>query len=51
MGAGVSEWWLTDKVPGGVLKYLFKAKKDGAPALEMELDSYGKNAKSVLGSF
>jgi hypothetical protein len=51
MGAGVSEWWLTDKVPGGVAKYLFKAKKDGAPALEMELDSYGKNAKSVLGSF
>ena len=51
MGAGVSEWWLSDKVPGGVVKYLFKGKKDSAPVMEMELESFGKNAKSVLGSF
>ena len=47
---GTSEWWLADKVPGGTVKQLQKNPKSDEDRFEMELQAYGSDAKSELGS-
>ncbi|MBI4400750.1 MAG: DUF799 family lipoprotein [Nitrospirae bacterium] len=51
MGAGVSEWWLSKDVPGGVVKYLFREAKEAKPVYEISLAKYGANAATTLGSY
>lgn len=47
---GNIEWWTTDKVPGGVVKYLLKDKEEGV-VWTSTLKAKGKDATTVLGSF
>ncbi|MFN2548185.1 MAG: hypothetical protein ABR567_12180 [Myxococcales bacterium] len=47
---GTSEWWLTEKVPGGTVKQLMKNPKSDEDRGEMQLSAYGSDAKSELGS-
>ena len=49
-GEGQVEWWITDKVPGGVVKYLGNDKKEGV-VWTSTLKDKGGNATSILGSF
>ena len=52
---GVGDWWLSDKVPGGLVKYeVTHSQTQGEAQPEkytVELIEYGKDAKSRLGSF
>lgn len=51
---GIGEWWLTDKVPGGLIKYQVtgSSEQEGkASQYTVELVGYGKNASTRLGSF
>ena len=45
-GAGQIDWWLSDKVPGGLVKYTVRGE-DGEEA-SMQLRGVGKNAKPML---
>lgn len=47
---GKIDWWITNKVPGGVVKYLFKDKEEGV-LWSSTLKAKGKDATSMLGSF
>ncbi len=47
----VSEWWISDQVPGGIVKYLFREGKGAQPAHEMTLVKFGQNATTVLSSY
>jgi hypothetical protein len=49
-GSGSVEWWTTERVPGGVVKYRF-LDSDGSPVWDASLVEYGKKAESILGSF
>jgi hypothetical protein len=49
-GSGRFEWWITEKVPGSVVKYQF-LDSDGSEVWVVSLVDYGKKAGSVLGSF
>ena len=50
MGNGKIEFWLTDKVPGRVVKYSIKGQGEGSSFTAVLID-YGKGAKSILKSF
>jgi hypothetical protein len=50
-GSGLSEWWLSDQVPGGVVRYLFRPAKDDPPVYELTLVRFGQNAITVLNSY
>lgn len=47
----VSEWWISDQVPGGIVKYLFREGKGAQPSYEMTLVKFGQNATTVLNSY
>lgn len=47
----VSEWWLSDQVPGGAVKYSFREGKDAPNSYEMVLEKFGQNATTVLSSY
>jgi hypothetical protein len=47
LGGGNLDWWLTDSVPGGMVKYSVHGEGE-TPAI-VELTSFGKGAKSELG--
>jgi hypothetical protein len=47
---GTNEWWLDTKVPGGTVKQLVKNPRSDDDRWEMELNAYGSDAKSELGS-
>ncbi len=49
-GEGDVEWWITDEVPGGVVKYLISSKEEGVIWSSI-LKEMGKNATTILGSF
>lgn len=49
-GEGQVEWWITDKVPGGVVRYLANDKKEGV-LWTSTLKEKGSNATTILGSF
>lgn len=49
-GAGKIEWWVTEKVPGSVVKYQF-VDSSGALAWSVSLVEYGKKSETILGSF
>lgn len=57
MGGGTLDWWLSNNVPGGLVKYSVTAPSDSQGsgpnknAYIVELVGFGKNAKSELGSF
>ena len=57
MGGGTLDWWLSNNVPGGLVKYSVTAPSDSQSAgpnknaYVVELAGFGKNAKSELGSF
>jgi len=46
---GVAEWWLASQVPGGMVKYSFQ--EGGETAYAAELQAFGKNAQTRLGSY
>ena len=46
---GKQEWWLTDQVPGGWVRYKASAP-DGEASFTMELVAHGTGAASELGS-
>lgn len=55
-GGDTQEWWMTDRVPGGVVKYLYSSPTGGSgnqPAdasyYDLRLVDYGANARSELG--
>jgi hypothetical protein len=50
-GAGLSEWWLSDQVPGGVVRYLYRESKGSAPLYELTLTKFGQNASTILKSY
>lgn len=47
---GSHEWWLDRKIPGGTVKQLVKSPHDDQQIWDMELASYGSDAKSELDS-
>ena len=49
-GEGQVEWWIVQKVPGGVVKYLTNDKKEGVVWTSI-LKEMGNNATTILGSF
>jgi hypothetical protein len=49
-GEGEVEFWLTDEVPGGVVKYLISDKQKEVVWLSVLIEE-GSNAKTILGSF
>lgn len=57
MGGGTLDWWLSNNVPGGLVKYSVTGAADQESSgpnknqYVVELASFGKNAKSELGSF
>ncbi|MFQ5907004.1 MAG: hypothetical protein ACE5JA_10605 [bacterium] len=52
---GIAEWWLSDKVPGGLVKYQVttsESKEEGErEQYTAELTAFGSNAQSRLQSF
>lgn len=48
---GIGDWWLTDKVPGGLVKYQVTNAQEQDKKYVVELVAYGRDAKSRLGSF
>jgi len=49
---GLSDWWLSDSVPGGLVKYKFTADGEGdKKEYTAEITAFGGDAKSKLGSF
>lgn len=49
-GGGKIEWWMTDRVPGGVVKYLFDDGQ-GRSDWTSSLAEHGKDAKTILGVY
>jgi len=49
-GEGNIEWWITDKVPGGVVKYI-ATDNEKKEVWESILTEAGSNAKTILKSF
>ena len=49
-GEGEIEWWITEEVPGGVVKYLLNHKEEGVIWTSI-LQETGKNATTILSSF
>lgn len=49
-GEGEIEWWITDSVPGGVIKYQLKTKEEGV-VWSSTLKEKGTNATTILKSF
>ena len=49
-GEGKVEWWITNTVPGGVVKYLLSGKDEGV-VWTSNLKAKGEGATTVLGSF
>ena len=47
---GKIEWWQTQKVPGGIVKYQL-TDTDGTVVWSASISEYGKKAESELGSF
>ena len=47
---GKHEWWLQEKVPGGTVKQLVRNPRSDDDQWSMELQAYGADAKSELGS-
>jgi hypothetical protein len=47
----ISEWWLSDQVPGGAVKYSFREGKDSPNHFEMVLQKFGQGATTVLSSY
>jgi hypothetical protein len=52
MGGGTLDWWLSNNVPGGLVKYSVTSDQEasGKNAWVVELVGFGKGAKSELGS-
>ncbi len=51
---GIGEWWLTDKIPGGLVKYQVTgsgSQEGQTDQYTVELVGYGKNANTRLGSY
>ncbi|MGQ9610438.1 MAG: hypothetical protein ACUVWN_14155 [bacterium] len=51
---GIGEWWLTDKIPGGLVKYQVTSSSSQEGQTEqytVELVGYGQNASTRLGSY
>ncbi len=49
---GIAEWWLSDKVPGGLVKYQVTAtEEDDKEEYTAELTAFGDGAKTRLESF
>jgi curli biogenesis system outer membrane secretion channel CsgG len=51
MGAGTSEWWLNESVPGGVAKYLIRASRKNKVVYVLELADMGSDATTILNSY
>jgi len=49
-GEGEIEWWITDTVPGGVVKYQLKSKEEGV-VWSSTLKEKGTDATTILKSF
>jgi len=49
-GEGKVEWWITDSVPGGVVKYLARDNEQKTVWTSI-LREFGKNAETVLSSY
>jgi hypothetical protein len=47
----ILEWWISDQVPGGIVKFVFREGKGAPPGVEMVLVKFGQNAKTVLSSY
>ncbi len=50
MGSGKVEWWMTDKVPGGIIKYKI-TDENKKVVMTAVLTDYGKGAKTILGVY
>jgi len=50
---GIAEWWLSDKVPGGLVKYQVTATEEegGKEQYTAQLTAFGDGAKTRLESF
>ena len=51
IGGGTYEWWTTEKVPGGVVRYLLREKDAAKPIYDALLVGFGKGATTKLGSY
>lgn len=52
MGSGGEvEWWITDQVPGGVVRYLAREQENGRIAWTATLVDTGGDAETVLSSY
>ena len=49
-GSGSVEWWISDKVPGGIVKYVIR-DEDNKITTQAVLVSYGTGATTELGSY
>ena len=49
-GEGEIEWWATNEVPGGIVKYLLRDKEEGV-IWNSTLQDKGKEATTILGSY
>jgi len=47
---GIGEWWLSDRVPGGLIKYQVTPSQEQEKYM-VEITAYGTDAKSRLQSF
>lgn len=47
---GTHEWWLDKKVPGGTVRKLMKNPKGDDEQWDMQLQAYGNDARTELGS-
>ena len=49
-GAGSLEWWITEKVPGGIVKQLWK-EREKELVWSISLQEYGTGSNTVLNSY
>jgi hypothetical protein len=50
-GGGSLDWWISDQVPGGLVKQFAKSSSDDSHgAAVLQLEAYGTGAVSELGS-
>lgn len=49
--SGRAEWWLSEDVPGGIVKYTSTTAEQSQPRYTAELIAFGKAAQSRLQSF
>jgi hypothetical protein len=50
-GGGETEWWITEEVPGGVVKYLYREEGAKGIAWTATLIETGDDAKTILKSY